>query len=94
MEHQDSTADAPARTPVLTGPDPDASRHQTSEDTPDATPGPSTHDAPDHSKPTPSLQAQESTDSGIDAGSSSEYDQENHGDHIIEVQESDFSDEG
>jgi hypothetical protein len=43
----------------------------------------------------PSLLSHESVDSGIDTGSSSEYDQENHGDHVIEAQEEgNFSDEG
>jgi hypothetical protein len=46
-------------------------------------------------KPPASLLSHDSVDSGVDAGSSSEYDQENHGDHVIEAQEEgNFSDEG
>ena len=91
MEHPNPTEEASARTPVP--PDVRAERHPIPE-TPDAGTGPSTQDAPSTVKPA-TLLPQDSTDSGIDAGSSSEYDQENHGDHVIEAQlESDFSDEG
>lgn len=90
MEHRNPTGDAPAQTPVSAGSD--VPGYATTHDILDATPGSSTQDARGTVKP--SLPVQESTDSGIDAGSSSEYDQENHGDHIIEAQESDFSDEG
>jgi hypothetical protein len=91
MEHQNSTEDGPAPTPVPTAAD--ASRLPASSESPDATPGPATQGAPGVVKPT--LYTQESTDSGIDAGSSSEYDQENHGDHVIQAQlDDEFSDEG
>lgn len=48
---------------------------------------PSVDDAPHDSAP---------VDSGVDAGSSSEYDQENHGDHVLQAHNNDdsFSDEG
>jgi len=89
MEHQNPPGeDATAQTFVST--DADAPRQPASDESSDAIPGPPTQDAPK-----PALQAQESTDSGIDTGSSSEYDQENHGDHVIDARhDDDFSDEG
>lgn len=67
-------------------------------------PGPSGHDAgPSHNAPASgegTLKAehhaeQEPVDSGVDAGSASEYDQDNSGDHLLEAHgEDNFSDEG
>ena len=63
-----------------------------------STPGPSGHDAgSSHDASKEEATADEApVDSGVDAGSASEYDQENSGDHVLEAhdQESDFSDEG
>jgi hypothetical protein len=68
-------------------------------------PGPSGHDAgssqgaPASSEPAPKPEphADEGpVDSGVDAGSASEYDQDNSGDHLLEAHNADdsFSDEG
>lgn len=62
------------------------------------TPGPSGHDAgASHDASKEDAAAEDApVDSGVDAGSASEYDQENSGDHVLEAHnhESDFSDEG
>ncbi|KAL1605109.1 hypothetical protein SLS60_004652 [Paraconiothyrium brasiliense] len=74
---------------------------------PTSTPGPSGHHvAPSHDAPASSEAApkpephadQAPVDSGVDAGSASEYDQDNSGDHLLEAHnntdEDNFSDEG
>lgn len=62
-----------------------------------ASPAPSGREAgpPISPKKTPELEESGPIDSGVDAGSSSEYDQENSEDHIIQPHDDDsFSDEG
>ena len=61
-----------------------------------ATPGPSSH-SPGSSHDDPkqeSHQADAPVDSGVDAGSSSEYDQPNSGDHLLEAHNHHQDDEG